>query len=461
MQKKWFEIHDKRFLMILLCGILFINIVYAGQTGQDTLRLDWETAWQLAQDKNEGQKLAENEYNKARYQVKEAYSYAMPTIAFNSYFNHYFEIPSVIFNLPSMGGAPAMRIKTQMAQENNIGADISLTQPVWLAGKVGIALKVAQEYAQISKMGIQVSKEDLKVALLQGFYGTIIAEEYLSVSRDALAQAQRYQEQVEDMFEQGIVSEYDLIRAKVAVSNYIPMISQAEAGRDLALKGLKNMIGMDVDKPIRVSGDLDMAMTIPELEYEQATDYALDKRLEVKQLELQKRLFGYQKKVEKRNWLWPNLLVGLKWETMAQRDNMEISKYEFLSGFSGQVILNIPLFDGFASKNRAQIAQVNMRNVDLQISQAKRGIQLQVFQTLRTYQRSEEELVAAFENLEQAQKGYSIAETRYSGGIGTQLEVLDAQIQLNQSKVNLLQAKFNKLVAVAGYERAIGKGFTH
>ncbi|MCB2198152.1 TolC family protein [bacterium] len=428
------------------------------------MRVDWDTAWSLAQERNESLSIARADAELSRYRVKEAYSSAMPSVEMNGTFNHYFEIPSNPVTMPgelnfSNPGQP-FTVNFQFGQENNVGGSIQLTQPVWLAGKVGLALKVAKDYEKISRLGVQVSREDLRVMLLQSFYGTIIAEEFLQTANDALAQAKRYKKQVQEMFDQGVVSEYDLIRAGVAVSNLKPQVSQAEASHDLAIKGLKSLIGVELDREIEITGDLEVGLAPPSMPYESASQMALENRLELNQLQLQKNLYNYQYEIESRNWLWPNFLVGLRYETTAQSPDMNFAKYRFLNGLGAQVIVQVPLFDGFASKNRAQQAKVNMKKVDLQLKQAKRGIEVQVFQSMREFQRSSEELVAAEENVLQAKKGYKIAQSRYSGGVGTQIEVLDAQLQLNQSKVMLLQAKYNKLVAKAQYDRAIGKDFT-
>ncbi|HEB83770.1 MAG TPA: TolC family protein, partial [Bacteroidetes bacterium] len=63
------------------------------------------------------------------------------------------------------------------------------------------------------------------------------------------------------------------------------------------------------------------------------------------------------------------------------------------------------------------------------------------------------------ETQDQARRGMEIAEVRYSEGVGTQLEVLDAQLQLNNANVNVLRAEYNQLMAKAAYDRALGLPF--
>ncbi len=447
---------------VLLGALIAVPALHAQvPAATDTLVLGWNQAWKMAIERNESLAIARNNQTAAGERVKEAYASAMPTAAFNGTFNHYFMIPSTIFKLPasmSPSGQP-LRIKTQFGSTNNVAANIQLTQPLWLAGKIGLGLDAAKTYNRLSGYQVEVAREDLRVQLMQTYYGVILADRGLAVARQNLSQALDHFKQVRQMHDQGVASDYDLIRAKVAVSNLKPGVSQAEAGRDLARKALKNMLGVDVDRPIRLTGDLDEAIAPPELDYQDASDVALHQRVELRQLNLQEHLYEIEYKVNKRNVLWPNFLAGLRWETTAQAENFGIGKYEFLSGYGGQLIIQIPLFDGFASHWKAQQSKVNMRNTRLQRSQLERGIRLQVFEALRSYQKSAEQLTAANESLTQAEKGYSIAETRYQNGVGTQLESLDAQLQLNVSRVNLLQAKYDLLIARANFDRASGTVF--
>jgi len=423
----------------------------SSRTTMPIVILDWDTAWQMARENNERHQLAIHEREKARFQVLEAWSYAMPTLDVNGTFNHYLLIPTMEVEFAGQ------TMEFQFSQDNTIAGNAQLTQPLWLAGKVGLGLRVAKNFRQIAELGVEVSEQDLRVQLVESFYGALVADEYVAVTQEALEQADRHLERVETMLEQGVVSEYDHVRARVAVANLKPTMLEAETARDLAYKALKNLIGMDLDEFIEIKGAISDVIHQPELKYSSATEFAIKKRIELQQLDLQKLLYKDQKLAEERSWLWPNILAGVRWETQAQSPIFNFSDEKFFNGVSAQLMINIPLFDGLASHRRSQIAEVNMRSVDLQKNMLERGIQLQVFQATRGFKLASEKFTAALENREEAEKGYRIAETRYESGVGTQLEVLDAQLQLNSSRVNVLQAQYDQLVAQAQYDRALGQ----
>jgi len=449
---------------VQIIWLIVIVTIFPSSSPAQPLVLDWQSAWSLAQEHNESLASARDEVQKASHQVGEALAGALPTVEFSGTLQHYIEVPSTIFNLPAdMNRDPdtgeslgPLRIKTQFGSENNVRANLQLTQPLYVGGKIGIALEIAKHYKELMELGLKVSRQDLHFALIQTFYAAILSDEYLKVSKEALGQAERHRDQVQLMYDQGVVSEYDLIRSRVAVSNLLPQVHEAEAGRELVYKALKNIIGIDVDREIELQGELkvDGEIMAP---YDDACKIALEKRLEFRQLELTKELYQGQYKIEKHSWLWPNFLLNLSWETTAQGNNeLSLSKYEFLGGYGGALVLQIPLFNGWASNHRAQKAKISIREVERQKDLLERGTRIQVYKALSDYQKAEKESTAADDALEQASRGYEIALVRYSEGIGTQLEILDAQLQVNASKVNLLQAKYNQLVAYAAYQRSLG-----
>ncbi len=439
--------------------LLFAIFALFRFSSAESLKLDWDAALEMALEKSEDIAAAQDEIERADLQVGEAYSNAMPTVNASGVFQHYFKIPESIMILPpAFTGAPEeIRIRIKQGAENTAIGTVELNQPVWLAGKVGIAIKLAKLYKKISRHGLRVTKEELRQSLVGAFYGALLADEFLSVSREALAQAERHYEQVQNLHEQGMVSEYDLIRARVGVANVRPQVAEAEASQEIAYKGLKLMIGVDVDQDVELVGSLDQAVTDP-LDYDKSVDVAMQLRSEFNQLGLQAELYEGNYIVEKRSSLWPNVFVNFNYRTMVSEEDFKFTKYEFLDGFSGTLSISMPLFDGFASHNRAQTALVNKRAALRQRAYLEKGVKVQIAEALSNFKKAEEQLEAARQTLAEAEKGDRIAEVRYREGVGTQIERLDAQLQLNSSKVNVLKAKYDLLNARAAYDRALGQG---
>lgn len=437
-----------------IVGVLFL---FVNTALSEPMRIDFNQAWDIAKEKNLTISIANLEVKKANHQVSEAYSHAMPTASLDGTFQHYFKVPQTIFSLPNFDDAnePPIRIKTQFGSENNVNLGLNITQPLWLAGKVGMALEIAKDYRELALQGMDANLEDLHQQLVQLFYGAILADRFLEISNEALLQANRHLETTERLYAQGMISEYDVIRAKVAVANLRPQVISAKGQKDLTYLALKNLLGLERDNELQIIGDLESNGVVVQ-DTQHAFDKAEQNRSEFRQLELQASLYDGQYKIEKRNAYWPNFLLNVGWQTAAQANDWNVGKYEFLGGWGATLVLQVPLFDGFASHYRAEQALVNKKIAQRNKEMLSQGVALQINSAISDFQRAQSELSVAEETVAQAERGLSIAELRYKEGMGTQLEVLDAQLQLNTSKVNLQKAKFDLLTANAAYERALG-----
>ncbi len=441
--KTLFHIGTKRRLMwaqyiMSALGALLLLMALSPQAISQPLKLDWDQAWELARTQSEDVEKAKDEIAKARAQIGEAYASAMPVIEASGAYQHYFEISQFIMS------------------ENTMVANLNLNQPIYVAGKVGIAVKLAKIYRKISEHGLDVTQAELKKSLTETFYGTLVARQYLAVSKEALAQTERHYAQVQQLFAQGMVSEYDVLRTEVAVAELKPQVLEAQTAVDLSLKGLKLLLRLDMDQEIEVVGDLNVAINnLPS--YDAAVDRAIEIRPELKQLALQEKMYEGQETIEKHSLYWPILYANLKYETMASAEDMKVGKYEFLDGWSGSLSLSIPLFDGFKSKYASQQARVNKRATLRQQENLQDYIRMEVFQSMQNYSTNEEKLQAAIESRGLSEKANSIAEVRYSEGVGTQIEWLDSQLQLTSAKVKVLQAQYDLLIAQASFDRALGR----
>jgi len=128
--------------------------------------------------------------------------------------------------------------------------------------------------------------------------------------------------------------------------------------------------------------------------------------------------------------------------------------YDWNLGFS----VNIPLFDGFATKSRVSQAKSNINELDLVEKQIQEGIKLEISQAISDLELAKENIFSQEENVNQAKKALQIAKVQYAEGVITSLEEMDTQLALTIAQTNYLQALADYLVARARYNRAIGRG---
>jgi len=121
------------------------------------------------------------------------------------------------------------------------------------------------------------------------------------------------------------------------------------------------------------------------------------------------------------------------------------------------------LFSGFQTNARVEAAQLDLRKTQENIAGMKSGLQTTAESVTLELRNTRQRIEAQSRTVEQADKGYRIAATRYKNGAGTLLEVNDAQLALTVATVNRLQALYQYLAASADLDQLLGRrpGYLH
>ena len=418
------------------------------------LQIDFQTAMELALKNNRGLKMLKTDGQYADLQVKEAYSAAYPMVNAIGSYSRNIIIPEMESDFV-MNGEP-MSFRMAMGRENNYFGMIELQQPLWIAGKIGLGVKIAKIYRQIADYGIDQGESDLKMLLTRAYYTALLAEEMYHLTVETESQISNHLKNAEAMYEEGVVSEYDKLRAEVELANFQPQVTGAEEGWKMAREALRIVIGLDPDEEFELTGKLEEE--IPgEMEIDWAVAQALQNRADYKQLALQGDMFKHILRVEKRNQYWPNFFLSVGYQLQAQEGDFDFNDYFWGEGLSTGISVSIPLFDGFKTKNRIQMAKVNLKRQAIITSQVEEGIRMEVKTAVWQLEQAVDKLTASRQAVMQAEKGYAIAEVRYESGISTQVELLDVRLAQTQAQIGELSAKFDIIMAKAALERAMGR----
>jgi len=441
-------------LSVCLVISLFYSPPGKAAEGDTPQIITLDVAWELATQHNKELQIAQEEVIRADGKVKEAWSAALPNFSASGQYTRNIESP--VFYI-TMGGATQT---LKMGAANAYDAVLAVQQPLWLAGKIGLGLRAAKLYRNLSTEALRSTGINLKYQVAENFYGVLLTRAVYNVIKDTYEQTLKHTALVHNLYEQGQVSEYDMIRADVQAANLRPQVLEMENGVLLAEKALKSLLGIDLDTKVEFQGELvPMLWGVPSIDY--AYQMAIQRRPEQEIFNVQKALNGIQYTVETRGIYWPNffLTANVMWQT--QSEDYAVSDYEWNRSTTANLQVSIPLFDGFASKARKQQIKAEAREIHHQESQFHDGLRLQIQAALDDFASAQERMKAQEQTVGQAQRGFEIAEVRYQNGISTQLEVMDAQLALQTARTEYLKAVYDQRMAVFALERALGeKGLT-
>ncbi|MYI98356.1 MAG: TolC family protein, partial [Gemmatimonadetes bacterium] len=243
----------------------------------DEIVLTLDRAVELALRNNESLLSTRVEEDRARARVREAYSEALPKLDFSSSITRNWALPEFNF------GGQTFKVGT----DNVINFGLDLSQTIYRGGQVGVGLRIARYYQRISASNTDRMRGNIVHQIHDGYYDVLLAEATLEVSTAAYDRAEAQYEGVQRFYEAGTVSDYDVLRARVEVTNALPPVTQARNRLAIAKADLKRLIGLPRQARIRCTGSLDVDVSgLPE-DIETAVDQALSNRSDLKAARLQ------------------------------------------------------------------------------------------------------------------------------------------------------------------------------
>jgi outer membrane protein TolC len=466
---------NKRFRTILLS--LIISIVYGGlcslRAQQQPTTLTLQESLDFAYKNSKSIKMAQEEVKLAEGKVNEALAAMMPNISSSGSYTYYIK-PLVTmdeetiaqmqetFAVGTDAGIPTTQPATESvsptkieADKHNLGASVSLQQPLFTWGRLTNSYKQAKLNLEAARQGEELTKQQLTFDVTNSFYGVLLAQEFVKVAEDAVSQVEKHYKTANDLKNAGVATNYDVLRASVQLANTRSQLIKAQNSLRLAKEGFKITLGLPLEAEVNVEGEL--AYKPIQRELEELMDLALENRPDLKQLELQEKagekLVSIAKAGNK-----PNLGLFSSYEASKSGNREDEMDWRGTKqSWSVGLALNIPIFDGLATRARVKQAKSGLNQLELSKAQMMDGVQLDVKSAYLALQEAKALIDAQQETVQQAQEGLKIANSQYANGIITSVELNDAQLALTQAEVNQLQALFDHTIGLAKLEKAIGR----
>jgi len=339
-------------------------------------------------------------------------------------------------------------------EEASIAAQLKAQQVLFSGGKLINGIKVAQKYRNLQKKTYELQEEQLVFDITKAYYELVLLNEVVNIQREALDLANSHFQRVQNLNENGLVSEYDLLRADLEVSKLAPALEDIENKFVIAQTNFKRQIG-ELSSDDLVFDDKLEKVTVPSLTLDEAINNGLENRIELYLSDLSVEMYQVKHNAEKGNYL-PNVLLTADITKFSSTKEFEIKSENFGTQYSAGIVFQIPLFTGMSNNAKIQQTKHELKKAELGNMDAKDLIKLEITNNWQSLQTAVQQLNVQEKNIKTAEKGYEIANERYENNIGIQLEILDAQTQLNVAKVSYIQALYQLNIAVNSFNKSIG-----
>lgn len=180
------------------------------------------------------------------------------------------------------------------ADKHNYQASLSLQQPLFTWGKIYNNYKQAKLNLQAAELGLENARQKLDLEVTKAFYGVVLAQEFVNVSEKAVAQVEKHVKTANDLFDAGVATNFDVLRASVQLANVRSQLIKAKNALRLAKEGFKITLGLSPETEVNVDGKLEYKRQ--EVDLEELLKSAMENRPDLKQLELQGETSPYVRK---------------------------------------------------------------------------------------------------------------------------------------------------------------------
>ncbi len=356
---------------------------------------------------------------------------------------------------------------------------LALSQPIFQGGRIFAGMRAANEAREATRQNLAETRARLTLDSHTAYLGAILARDLVRIQEGNAALADARLTQVQQLERAGRASRYDLLKARVDRANFEPVLLQARSNVVLADIELKQLLNYPSDAVLILTNELDTAA-------------------------LRSTVAAIKSSVE--NGFVSRASVRAAEATVdARREGIRIARADFMptftaffnngytalpatSGFptvwgntsaancppgsaDGRVCQNNgwypdrsfgvqmawPIFDGLRTKGSVDLAGAQERVARAQLDLAREQVAVEVARARAEFERAEATYNAQQQNTDEAEEAYSIAALRFERGLGTQLEVNDAQFALLTARVNAARATIDYYLAAAELARSHGR----
>lgn len=408
-----------------------------------TQPLTLEEAIELAYRNNPDLRVALLEVEQSRASLREAQAELYPTISVNGNLEGRNTTQTSTGVVTTPGGGLSFETETNEELGVALSAQVDVVYNIYSSGLRGANIRAAEEQVQLAELELERRREELRLATASEYYDLQAAIEAIRISQAFLEEAERNLRDTTLREEVGVGTRFDVLRAEVQVANARQDLVNSQRARQVAQRALARRLNVPPSLTI-TTAPVDIAGVWP-LDLEESIVLAFQNRAELEQ-QLTQREINEELVTAALATVGPQVDLFANYnisDILTQSDS-------FNDNYSFGARVSWTLFEGGAAQARARQRELDIEIAERNFEEARNTIRLGVESAYFNLQSNLANIDTARLAVEQAQEALDLAILRFDAGVGTQLDILNAQSELTDAEVNLVQA-------IVGYNRSLAE----
>ncbi|MCB0548879.1 MAG: TolC family protein [Phaeodactylibacter sp.] len=465
----------------ILGPIVLLLLAWPALAQQQARQMSLEDAIQYALTESIKIKNAQISIADADQQIIERRSAGIPQLSGSVQYTHYLKVPRQplpegfgIFNVFGQALAvdlfPLLSENTQAALtealqgsnggneegiafflKNNFTAGLNLDAMVFDASWF-VALQASREFRNYTQIEFATQKREVENAVTEAYLPVLLIQENIELLDKNISNLEKLFFETKELYRAGFSEQLDIDRLELSLSNLQVERENLVRQKQLAMENLKFHMGYPLEEPLAIADDLNQMLTDAGADALTA-NIDLNRRPEYKLLDQAVTMNELNIKLNRAGYL-PSMRAFGTYQQQYQGDDLK-NGFWAPSAFVG-LSLNVPIFDGLDKKARVQRARLDLERARNQKEDLKRAITLEVKNARTNYLNAGQRLQSQKKNQELAERIYETTQVKYREGVGSSLEVTQAEQSLYSSQSNYMQALYDLLLAKARLDIALG-----
>ena len=436
---------------------LFLGLSGTPVAAQQVVTLSLSEAVDYALENNPATKNARLELLISKATIKETFARGLPQIngAYNLDYNP--KIPVVFLpNQPPFGDPsnPSDVIPARFGVSYSSGLGVTVSQMIF-DGSFFVGLRASITLLELTNKDLKKAEIDVVENVKKAYFGVLVNQQRIRLAGANLSRIDTLLKETTALNEAGFVEKIDVSRVQVQRNNTFTQVQRSQTALEISKQILKLQMGIPIEYEVELVEtlqDLSTKEALVQLLGEEGSD-----RIEIEQVATQITLVGLDLKNNVSQYMPKINFIGNARRSGAGNElDRVFNKSNWFGSSLVGVSMSVPIFDGFSKAARIQKNRVQLTQLENQRSFLKESFNSELYAAKANLRNDLNILEVQEANLQLATEVYQIARIKYKEGIGSNLEVVNADAALIEAEINYLGALYDGLISKINLEKALG-----
>ena len=410
---------------------------------------------QYSLSNNSNIKIANYNVDISQKKITEQLGNYLPQINVSGEFDNNLKLTTQLLPGEMMGGAPGTYIPVTFGNKYSMSGGLQLTQKIYDPAYI-YGIKSAKINKNISLLNQLKTNEQSFYSISLIYYQTLVIQMQMNVLKSTLTSSEQSLKSIELKYNNGMAKKIDVDKIRVSYNNTKSQLEQAKLSYSQSLNTLKYNMGMPIeneitlaDTAINVNSTFLKNDTPPNFQIENIIDYRLNKsNISLMQMDKNAKVAAFQPSL--------SFYGNYNYNAMRQEFNFLDAGKDWYPSSAIGVKLAIPIFDGLQRNSRLSQSKLNIKIANENLLLSEQSIKVDVSNYEIQYKNAVDNIKREKENLDLAESVYKNTQLEYQQGVGSTLDLIQAQSSYLSAQNNYYNKLLNLYIAHIELEKAKG-----